>query len=134
MKTASATVALPGDTPTGRTRTFSVTISKTVEITVDETVVAQGVLPDNPIFGERVTEDDVVQHLAFNLIGNGLRLSQIDGYANCDDASVTVPYVEWDVEVEREIVPSTPAIQMVGRVMRKTASAVPATRLPHRRK
>jgi hypothetical protein len=109
MKAVSARAVWPGSAPTGRTRTFSVTVSKTVEITVDETVVAQGVLPDNPIFGERVTEDDVVQHLAFNLIGNGLRLSQIDGYANCADASVTVPYVEWDVEVDREIVPAAPA-------------------------
>lgn len=109
MKAVTARTAWPGSAPTGRTRTFSVTVSKTVEITVDETVVAQGILPDNPIFGAGVTEDDVVHHLAFNLIGNGLRLSQIDGYANCNDASVTVPYVEWDVEVDREIVPAAPA-------------------------
>lgn len=110
------TTSWPGSTPTGRTRTFSVTVSKTVEITVDESVIAQGVLPDNPIFGANVTEDDVVQYLAFNLVVNHLRLSQIDGFANCDDASVSFPYENWDVEVDREIVPP------------------PATRSPRRRK
>jgi hypothetical protein len=102
----AATEPWPGSTPTGRTRTFEVTVSKTVRIAIDESVIAQGVLPDNPIFGESVTEDDVIQHLAFNLVGNGLRLSQIDGYANCADASVTVPYGYWDVDVEHEIVPT----------------------------
>jgi len=90
----------PGSSPSGKTRTIVATVSKTIAFTVDESVIAQGMLPDSPIFGNRVTEDDVLQHLAFNLIGNDLRLSQIDGFANCPDASACVPYEQWDVEVE----------------------------------
>jgi hypothetical protein len=89
----------PGGAPTGRLREIEVTLSKTVVFTVDEAVIAQGMLPDNPIFGKKVTEEDVLTHLAFNLIGNDLSLSQIDGYANCPDDSANVPYVKWEVEI-----------------------------------
>ncbi len=92
----------PGSKPTGKKRTFIVTVTKTTEIAIDEAVLAQGVLPDNPIFGARVTEDDVVKHIAFNLLCNDIRLSQIDGYANCPDDSVRVEAAsnDWDVEIE----------------------------------
>lgn len=104
-------IEFPGNAPTGKMRTFVVTISKTVEIFLDETVIAQGILPDGPIFGSRITgnkaQDEMmaVDHLAFNLIGNGLDLSHIDGYANCPDKSAVVPYVDWDVEDIRETTP-----------------------------
>lgn len=101
----------PGSTPTGKMRTFVVTVSKVVEISIDESVLEQGILPDGPIFGSSMTgnkahdEVVVVEHLAFNLVGNDLRLSQIDGYANCPDASVIVLYEDWDVESVRETTP-----------------------------
>ena len=81
-------------------RKFSVTLSKTVEIVVDDQVLRQGLRDDNPVLGKGASERDVVEHLAFNLVGNGLRLSQIDGYANMPDDAVKIPAVEWDVEIE----------------------------------
>ena len=101
----------PGDRPTGKARTFSVTVTKTVEIIIDESVIAQGVLPDGPIFGSSMSGDVehdtkvVVVHLALNLVCNGLDLSQIDGYANCPDASAKVGHSHWDIELEREVLP-----------------------------
>jgi hypothetical protein len=97
--------AWPGDRPTGKTRKFLVTISKTVEIAFDESVIAQGMLPDGYILGPGATETDVLEHLAFNLLGNAIKLSEIDGYANCPDTSVHVPNVDWDVEIDRETTP-----------------------------
>jgi hypothetical protein len=99
----------PGDKPSGKTRKFLVTVSKTVEVTLDESVIAQGMLPEGYILGPGATEDDVLQHLVFNLVGNSLRLSQIDGYANCPDESVSIPHADWDVEIERELTTSPKA-------------------------
>ncbi len=93
----------PGSSPTGKMRTIVVTVSKTVQIAIDEAVIAQGLLPDNPIFGKSVTLDDVFMHIAFNLVCNRIDLSQIDGYANCSNESARVSPAHWDVEVEREI-------------------------------
>ena len=97
----------PGDEPTGKTRTFQVTVSRTVELTLDESVIAQGMLPDGYILGKDPTERAVLEHLAFNLVGNGLQLSQIDGYANCPDESARVRGFPWDVEIDREIIKRT---------------------------
>jgi hypothetical protein len=124
MNASSTRKAFPGSTPTGRTRTFLVTVSKTVEITVDEAIIAQGLLPDNPIFGASVSEKDVVEHLAFNLIVNDLSLPQIDGFANCDDESACVAMANWDVAIEQEYDENG----------EKIATAAPATRSTRRRK
>ncbi len=100
-----------GCVPSGKMRSFVVTLSKTVEIHLDESVIAQGIRPDGPIFGSQITgnkphdEMMAVEHLAFNLVGNDLNLSQIDGYANCPDESARVPHEPWDVEDVRETTP-----------------------------
>ena len=78
----------PGDSPTGKKRTFQVTYTKEVTLTLDESVVAQG-LADDGFIMKSPSEFQVVEHLAFNL-SNGLSLSQIDGYANCPDDSASV--------------------------------------------
>jgi hypothetical protein len=89
----------PGDKPVGRVRKFIVTVSKTAELVIDESILAQGVI-------EGASVSAVVEHLAFNLIGTGLVLSDVDGYANCPDASVHVAPGScggWDVEIDREV-------------------------------
>jgi hypothetical protein len=112
VSAAGKRVEWPGDKPTGKTRTFSVTVSKTVNMALDESVIAQGLLPDNPIFGSSLTgerahdETLVLEHLAFNLVGNGLRLGQIDGYSNCPDGSANVTNEPRDVERIEEIKPA----------------------------
>lgn len=99
----------PGDKPTGKTRTFTVTVSKTVDVTLDESILAQGLLPDNPIFGSRLSgekefdESIVVEHLAFNLVCNGLELDQIDGYSNCPSESAKVSQEDWEIVMDCEI-------------------------------
>jgi hypothetical protein len=88
-----------GDKSTGKTRTFAVSIHATM--TLDESVIAQGLADAGYIWlGKNPTEDEVLMHLAFNLVGKDLRLSQIDGYANCPDASARVDDREAEVEFE----------------------------------
>ena len=42
------------------------------------------------------TEDQALEHLAWNLAVNGLRLSQIDGWADCaDDAATATLSSRW---------------------------------------
>ncbi len=72
--TASSPYNFPGDKPTGKRRTFSVTVSKTVEMSLDESVIAQGVLPDGYILGP-----------------------------NPSDASASVNDEPWEVEIDREV-------------------------------
>jgi hypothetical protein len=79
-------------------RVFEVTVSRTVRMCVDEAVIAQGLSDDNPIQGPGATEQQIIEHLAFNLAGNCLSLSQIDGYANRDDSEANVEWEPWDVE------------------------------------
>ena len=104
----------PGDKPTGKTRMFQVTVTKTVEIAIDESVLEQGRDPEGPIYGSSMSGHEphdtkiVVEHIAFNVVCNGLTLSQIDGYANCPDASVSLNRrSSWDIELEHEILPVT---------------------------
>jgi hypothetical protein len=87
----------PGDKATGKTRTFAVTIHATMIL--DESVIAQGV-GDTGYIMKDPTEDEVLRHLAFNLVGNCLSLSRIDGYANCPDESARVEDREAEVEFE----------------------------------
>lgn len=89
----------PGDKPSGKERAFSVTIR--ADMILDESVIAQGLADDGYVIGKNPTEDDVLRHLAYNLVGNGLCLSQIDGFANCPDASARI--VSMDAEVDGEI-------------------------------
>jgi hypothetical protein len=96
--------AYPGDTPTGKRRRFLVTVSKTVEVSLDTSVLMQGTMPDNPIRVD-ASENFVIEHVAYNLIVNDLQLSAIDGYANCPDESASLGRAEWLVEVEEELAP-----------------------------
>ena len=87
----------PGDKPTGKKRVFEVTVTTTTLMTLDESVIEQGLADDGYIM-KNPTLDDVVEHLAHNLIGTGLSLSQVDGYANCPDDSATVKVGIRDIE------------------------------------
>lgn len=87
----------PGDKPTGKKRIFLVTLTKEVTLIIDESVIAQG-LADDGLIMKNPSEDEVIKHLAFNLVSNQLLLNQIDGYANCPDDSAEVKEGHTSVE------------------------------------
>ena len=106
-----------GDKPTGKTRSFSVTICATM--TLDESVIAQG-LADDGFIMKNPTEDAVLCHLAYNLVGNGLMatsLSEIDGYANCPDASARI--TDKDATIDFEIKPKVTPVPSPKKTKRK---------------
>ena len=70
-------------------RTFIVEVNIRATVEIDQKVIKQGLLPDNPILG-KATEAEVIEHLMFNLVGNYIDLSQIDGYANLPDKLASV--------------------------------------------
>jgi hypothetical protein len=88
----------PGDKPIGKTRTFNVRIQICATMTLDESVIEQGLLPEGYILGPNPSREQVMEHLAFNLVGAGIYLNEIDGYANCPRGSATVTHRSMDVE------------------------------------
>lgn len=47
-------------------------------------------------------QDALLEHLAFNLVSNELRLSSIDGWADLPDNAVTVRTFDVDVELSTD--------------------------------
>lgn len=64
-------------------RTFSVTLTMEMAVEVDDAVIAEALDPSwKKVFYDFDTEEDVVKHLCVNLMGGGLGLSNLDGWAN----------------------------------------------------
>jgi hypothetical protein len=80
-----------------RRRHFLVEMTVSVELEVAETVFEQ-VLTDEwrGQFYPLHSRDDLVEHLAFNLL-KGHRLSMLDGFANLADDLVVMSSADWDV-------------------------------------
>lgn len=89
-----------GDKPTGKMRTFRVTIVG--DISIDQSVFDQAQL-DEPFFSPAPSDTAIVEHIAFNTFVNGLDVSDIDGYANVPDASVQCNRQDVDVEADELI-------------------------------
>lgn len=83
-------------------RKFHVVITVEAEMELDETAIAQE-LRDGYILGKGCTERDVINHLAYNLVGNSLAIHEIDGWANSLLASAVVKNRQMDVEAVDEI-------------------------------
>ena len=83
-------------------RTFRVTVTKTVLMHLDGEVIEQGLRDDNPILGKGATVGQVLEHLAFNLVANGLSLPDIDGYANLSAANACVNDEEVEVAISEQ--------------------------------
>jgi len=92
-----------GDKPTGKTRAYDVLIEIRARMVLDESVISQGTQDEGHIMRDP-TEAQVIEHLAYNLVGNQLSLSEIDGYANCPAESARV--TGFDMEVMETILTS----------------------------
>lgn len=76
---------------------FSIHLEADVNIDVEESVLAVG--KDHSwqkaFYGE-MTECEVAQHIAYNAIINGRKLSQIDGFADQPDDAIKVEEPDWN--------------------------------------
>jgi hypothetical protein len=82
-------------------RKFLVTFSGTAQIELDDAVFnAVDEAFKNSIY-EFDTSEEVAEHIAYNMIVNDAKLSQLDGWADQPDehASVTF-YPNWEIEAE----------------------------------
>lgn len=88
----------------GKVRKFRVTATCEFDLCIDEGVIKQGCAPDDPIFGGGASPDLVAQHIAYNMVVNQCRLSEIDGFANCRDSAAVAVGLDsnWDIEVRGE--------------------------------
>lgn len=78
-----------------------VTLTTYATITVDNQDVldlSRGEAWTGTPFG---SEDDLLEHLTVNLAGQGHRLSQLDGWADCSDDDVTVHVDEIEADLHR---------------------------------
>lgn len=91
-------------TSKGVVRIFRVEATCNFELKIAEDVIQQGCAPDDPIFGGEATPRMVAEHIAFNMIVNGLSLPDIDGFANRRDSEAVAVDVHdsWTIEAEEE--------------------------------
>lgn len=85
-------------------RIFRVEATCNFELKIDEEVIKQGCAPDDPIFGGDASPKMVAEHIAFNMIVNGLSLPDIDGFANRRDSEAVAVDLDdgWVIEAEEE--------------------------------
>lgn len=83
-------------------RKFRITAHCEFDLLLDESVIQQGTMPDDPIFGGGASAGLVAQHIAYNMVVNQCRLSQVDGFANCPDSSAVARGLDgnWNIEAE----------------------------------
>lgn len=78
-------------------RKFRVEIGAVVTLELDSSVIA--VVDDewrSHLYDLR-TPNEIAQHIAFNLLVNGIRLSSMDGWADQADDLAKLGVVDWDV-------------------------------------
>lgn len=79
-------------------RRFHIDLSCIVEVDAD---VIDGVDAEwRKRFYDLDTPEEVAQHIAFNLLANGARLSQLDGFADRHDDAAAIPRDTIDVQAE----------------------------------
>lgn len=48
------------------------------------------------------TPEEIAEHIGYNMLVNNFTLSQIDGFADLFDSSVTLSNIDWETSVEED--------------------------------
>lgn len=85
------------------TRTFDIELHGTATVEIDDAVIAAVDDDWRSSLYNLHTPEEIAQHIAFNLIVNGIHLSSMDGWADQDNSKArTVGTTDWTIEaVER---------------------------------
>lgn len=76
---------------------FNVEVTITATITIDERALARTREKDwRDQFHRLVDDADAAAHIGYNVLVNQITLTQIDGWADSDDAFVTVNDIDFD--------------------------------------
>lgn len=91
----------------GKKRTFLVTATVSIELTVAASVLSKRQLKGaaRDITHELGTEEGALNHIARNIVLNDCVLSSIDGFANLPDDRVKALWPNWDLESVDEVLP-----------------------------
>jgi len=77
---------------------FTVVFEVTAEIELDEMVIS--VVNDEwrSVLYPLHTEEEIAEHIAYNLVHNHASLSQLDGWADQPDSNANLISEEWELE------------------------------------
>lgn len=80
------------------TKLFEISLSGTVTVEIDDQVI-EAVNDDwRATFYKLRTPEEIAGHIAYNLVVNRVKLSQMDGWADQPDSNVKVVNEEWETE------------------------------------
>lgn len=79
---------------------FQVELRCFVTLVVDDKVITQVDDDWRKTFYDLASPREIAEHLAHNIVANGLQLRQIDGFANLDDQLVSVTNADWEADAE----------------------------------
>lgn len=74
---------------------YSITIIGTAEIKIDDSVLKAASTDDWQKQHGISGEEDVIEHIAYNMIVNGCELSEIDGFADRENEEAILSDVDW---------------------------------------
>lgn len=81
---------------------YEITIEGTATITIDDEVIERGLSEEfTQYIGKMKDNEAVIKHIAYNLIVNRAKLTQLDGFADMDDdkAQINLNGIDWSVDV-----------------------------------
>lgn len=80
---------------------FTVVFEVTAEIELDEQVIS--VVDDEwrSVLYPLHSDEDIAEHIAYNLVRNQARLSHLDGWADQPDSNAKLISEEWELEEVR---------------------------------
>lgn len=79
-------------------RIFKITLTADATIELDDAVFDTVDDDWRAGFYNLKTPEEIAKHIAYNLIANKFRLSQMDGWADQVDDNAKVTGIDWDVE------------------------------------
>jgi hypothetical protein len=84
-------------------RLFDIEITVKTQLELDDQVI--DVVDDEwrSQLYDLYTPEEIAEHIAYNLIANNARLSQLDGWADQPDSNADLKSINWDFEEVEEI-------------------------------
>lgn len=77
-------------------KTFTVEMNCVIDISIDESVLKR--VADKSMPYDFASEQDIANHIAYNMVVNQACLSLMDGFADMDDNLAQIDYIDWELD------------------------------------